>query len=118
MPEVLWVIGILLLVGAAAAIELVPWPVLLELGNQIMLTSAAVGVPLELIYFAGLGAALRYSGERPRGWYWRSFDHHHLLTPRQRGLVLPFFYLGALSFVAIVLGIAITVLGMLAAALQ
>jgi len=118
VPELLWVIAVLLMIGAAAAIEIVPWPIMLEFGNDFMLSSAALGVPLELLYFMALAWTLGYSGVRPPGWYWRSFKHHHLLGPRQRWIVLPLFYAGALSFLAIVLGIAIAVLGMISAVLQ
>lgn len=118
MPELLWVIAVLLVIGAVAAVQLVPWPDLLQLGNDLMLSAAALGVPLELVYFALLALCLRYNGSPPRGWYWRSFDHHHRLGTGQRWLVLPWFYIGALSFLAIVLGIAITVLAMIGAAVQ
>ena len=118
MPELLWVIGVLMLISAAAIVQLVPWPYLLEAGNQFMLAAAALGVPLEGIYYLLLGLTLSYAGTRPRGWYWRPFKHHHLLSVRQRWLVLPFFYSGALSFLAIVFGIGVTLLGMLAAVIQ
>jgi hypothetical protein len=118
MPELLWVLGLLAVVCAAATVELVPWPVLLEGGNTFMLASAAIGVPVELVYYLLLAIALAYAGRRPSGWFWRPFQHHHLLGPRQRWLVLPWFYTGALAFVAIVLGIAVVLLGMLAAVVQ
>lgn len=111
MHEALWVLGLLLVVGAYAAIGLVPGDVLVLTGQYVMLGSAAVGVPLELLYFALLAWALRLNGTAPDGWYWRSFNHHHLLTRQQRFLVLPPFYAGALAFLGIALGIAIVLLG-------
>ena len=111
MHELLWVMGLLVLVGAWAAVGLVPGDSLVLGGQYVMLSSAAVGVPLEILYFALLAWALHFNGAAPPGWYWRSFDHHHLLTPLQRRLVLPPFYGGALAFLGIGLGIAIVVLG-------
>src|SRR5690348_10658318 len=111
MQELLWVAALLLLVGAWAAVGLVPGDALVLAGRSVMLGSAALGIPLELVYFALLGWALHTNGATPEGWYWRSFAHHHLLSPRQRLIVLPPFYAGALAFLGIGLGIAITVLG-------
>lgn len=111
MLEAFWVIGLLLVVCGYAAIGLVPGDVLVVTGQGVMLSSAAIGLPLELLYFALLGWALRANDATPKGWYWRSFAHHHLLTKPQRLVVLPPFYAGALAFVGIALGIAIVLLG-------
>ena len=111
MHEALWVLGLLLLVAAWAVVGLVPGDALVLAGRAVMLGSAAAGIPLELVYFALLGSALHANGTAPAGWYWRSFAHHHLLTRRQRLVVLPPFYGGALAFLGIGLGIAIVVLG-------
>ena len=111
MQELLWVIGLLALIGAWAAIGLVPGDALVMAGERVMLSAAALGVPLELVYFALLAWALHTNGTAPTGWYWRSFAHHHLLSERQRLLVLPPFYAGALAFLGIGLGILIVVLG-------
>jgi hypothetical protein len=118
MAEVLWVTAMLLLMGAFGAVRLVPWLDILWAGKIMMLGSAGIGVPLEIVYFTTLGAALSWSGRRPAGWYWRPFLHHHLLSPRQKLVVLPWYMTGALAFVGIVLGIGVTVLGMIAAAVQ
>ena len=111
MQELFWVLGLLAIIGAWAAVGLVPGDALVYGGQYLMLTAAALGIPLELLYFALLAWALHFNGQPPKGWYWRSFDHHHGLTPLQRQLVLPPFYAGALAFLAIGLGIAIVVLG-------
>lgn len=118
MPEIVWVIGVVLLLCAVGAVELVPWIQLINSGNALMLNGAALGIPLELIYFVTLGIALTRTRQRPRGWYWRTFQHHHLLTRTQKVLVLPWFVAGALTFLCIVLGIVITVLGMIGAVVQ
>jgi hypothetical protein len=114
MHEAAWVLGLLVVVCGYAAIGLVPGDVLVVSGQAVMLTSAAIGVPLELIYFALLAWALRANGSAPKGWYWRSFAHHHLLTRAQRNVVLPPFYAGALAFIGMSLGIALVVLGFIA----
>lgn len=114
MQEALWVLGILVVVCALAITRLVPADQLVLFGQQLMLGAAALGVPLEALYFLLLAWALRANGDAPSGWYWRSFEHHHLLRGWQRRVVLPPFYLGALAFLAIVLGIVISVLGFIA----
>ncbi|HMI93640.1 MAG TPA: hypothetical protein VK509_19840 [Polyangiales bacterium] len=111
MHEALWVLGLVLLVAAWAVFGLVPGDALVLAGQSVMLGSAALGVPLELAYFALLAWALHHNGVVPHGWYWRSFAHHQLLTKRQRLLVMPPFYAGAFAFLGIGLGIAIVVLG-------
>src|SRR5262245_29935073 len=118
MPEVLWVLALLLLLGGLSAVQLVPWQNLLGVGYDLMLNSAGIGIPLELVYFVTLALALKHSGRLPHGWYWRTFEHHHLLSRAQRLLVLPWFFTGALAFLGIVFGIAVTVLGMIAAVVQ
>lgn len=107
-------IFVLLLVGLVALglARAVPALVLVEDGRDLMLAAAAVGIPLQVVYFGLLGACLAWSQRRPAGWFWRPFEHHHLLTPAQRWLVLPVFYAGAIAFVAIVLGISSVVLGL------
>jgi hypothetical protein len=118
MHELGFVIGLLLLIGAYASVGIVPWYVMVEAGRTLILSAAALGIPLELVYFAALGFALKQNGRTPDGWYWRSFSHHHLLTASQRPWVLAPFYGGALAFLAIAFGIAIVLLGFLAAAAQ
>lgn len=108
-------LGGLLALGLASA---VPGVVLVQDGQYVMLAAAAVGLPLEALYYALLAATLTWSGVRPRGWYWRPFAHHHLLSPPQRRLVLPVFWAGALAFVVILLGIATVLLGLVDMALE
>jgi hypothetical protein len=118
MLEAAWALLVLVVVGAITATVLVPWGQLIEAGQLLMLGAGAVGIPLEILYFALLGIALGRSGGRPKGWYWASFLHHHLLSDRAKKLVLPCFYAGALAFVAIGLGILLVMLGFVAALRQ
>jgi hypothetical protein len=115
MQEVLWVLGLLLVICGLALARVVPADELVSVGQQLMLGAAALGVPLEVLYFALMAWALRANRDAPRGWYWRSFEHHHRLRGWQRRVVLPPFYLGALAFLGIVLGIVISLLGFAAA---
>ncbi|MDJ0789689.1 MAG: hypothetical protein QNK05_23075 [Myxococcota bacterium] len=99
----------LLGIGIAQAL---PALVLIEEGQALMLAAGAIGIPLQILYYTLLGVALTATQSRPAGWYWRPFAHHHLLTEVQRWVVLPVFYTGALSFLAILFGIGVTLLGL------
>lgn len=116
MAEAGWALGLLLLLGGVTAVEMLGFANLVELGQQIMLGSAALGIPLELAYYVLLGLAIARHPACPRDWYWRPFMHHQLLDTRARWIVLPLFYLGALSFLGIVIGILTVLLAFVAAA--
>jgi hypothetical protein len=108
MKEALWVLGALLVMVLLGVARAVPFLDLIAAGQSVMLYGAAFGVPFEIVYFTALGVSL--GGQRPVGWYWRPFVHHHLLTKSQRVVVLPFYALGALSFAVATLGIATVVI--------
>lgn len=119
MPrELLWIGVVVLVVGINTAVRLVPPLQIIEGGVALMLGSAAPGIPLQVVYFGALAFALHRRGVLPRGWYWRTFDHHKQLIGRERPLVLVWFWLGFACFVGIVLGIATTLLGLVVFALQ
>ncbi len=118
MQELAWASLVLVALGAVTATVLLPWEQLLGAGQSLMLTSAAVGIPLEIVYYAALGILLGYGRERPKGWQWRSFDYHKELSARGKLLVLPFFFAGALAFLLSGLGIGIVVLAFVAAVRQ
>jgi hypothetical protein len=111
MQEVLWVLGLLLAVAGYAAVSVVPADELVMAGQYVMFRSAALGVPLEVVYFGLLAWALRTNGGAPPRWYMRSFEHHFRLQAWQRLWILPPFYAGALAFLGIILGILISLLG-------
>jgi hypothetical protein len=116
MLEIMWVVLLLVAMAGFGAVAMFPWEQVMNVGRSLMLLSAAAGIPLELVYFGLLGAALTRAGNRPQGWYWRSFIHHRLLSRRARFVVLPWFYAGALCFAGIALGILIVLLSFIAAA--
>lgn len=115
MQETLWVLGFLLAAAAYVAATTVAPDQLVFAGQYVMFRAAAVGVPLELVYFALLAWALRANHNAPTGWYWRSYESHSLLHQWQRYWIMPPFYLGALAFLGIVLGIVISLLGFVTA---
>jgi hypothetical protein len=115
MHETLVVLAVIALACAVTAAGSLPALAIVQAGESVMLGSASFGIPLELAYFGLLWIALRLGPEPiPRGWFWRPFVHHPLLTSGARCAVLPVFFSGALAFVGIVLGMAIVVVGMLA----
>ncbi len=112
MPIELIIVGAILLCFAAiAALALAPPLALLKAGVALGIGAAAIGVPLQIIYFAALRAVLNKSGVLPKGWYWRTFAHHHLLNKHQRKFVLPWFWAGFVAFVVVSLGLLIVLLG-------
>ncbi len=118
MLELAWAFLLILALGAVTATVLVPWQGLLETGQVVMVASAAIGIPLEIIYYAALGFLLGRGRTRPAGWHWRSFAYHKELSPRARLIVLPFFFAGALAFLFAALGIGLVFIAFVAAARQ
>ncbi len=118
MREVLIAVGLFLIVALVGSALVLPPEDLISLGEVVMLAGAAVGVPLFVIYYAALGLILRRAGVAPEGWYWRSFAHHHLLVGGERWVVLPWFWVGMVGFIASFLGIATVILGVIAAAVH
>jgi hypothetical protein len=115
MQETLWVLGFLLAAAAYLAATTIAPEQLVIAGQYVMFRAAAFGVPLELLYFALLAWALHANANAPKGWYWRSYEAHPRLRRWQRCWVLPPFYLGALAFLGIVLGIVISIIGFITA---
>ena len=118
MLEMLWALLVVVVLAAVTATTLVPWEQLLRLSQSLMLGSAAIGVPLEIIYYAALGYLLGRGRERPKGWQWRSFVYHKELTTTGKWIVLPFFFVGALAFMVSALGILIAIIAFVAAVRQ
>ena len=117
MREIGIVTVLLVLFFVAGAAQTLPWHALFDLGQHMMFRAAWIGIPTELTYYAATAVALHRSGPPPPGWYWRSFEHHHLLTRTQRLVILPLFGLGAAAFAVAVVGIAILVLSVIIAAM-
>ena len=90
------VVGLALL---GYGLQFLAQPAVYEAAWVLMSLLGVLAVFAELVYFAALFVALRANGNVPDRWYARSFAHHKLLTPLQRRLVLPPFFLGALCLV-------------------
>jgi len=105
------VVGLLGLFAAAALFDPVT---LVNAGRGLMLNAIVVAVPFELAYFGALAVALRRHGS-PRGWAWRSFDFHDLLSSAERRWVLPWFYVGTFAMGFAMLGVLVVVVGGLSA---
>ena len=118
MRETAFALGIGLFLLLISVLLTLPSESVMVWGTTIMLGGAAVGLPLELYYFTALAVALGRRSVLPRGWYWRSFAHHHLLEGTERWIVLPAFYAGALAFVVCMLGIVVAMTGLVAALLS
>ncbi len=118
MQEIGVVTAIIALLLFVVFLASAPGDQLILMGQSGMLTLGAVGVGLEVVYFALLGAALHRRKVAPKGWYWRSFAHHHLLSKSERRVIMPFFVLGAIAFLLIVLFIIVTVAGVVSLFVQ
>ncbi len=106
MRELGLVFGICLVMGGLCLVVLLDPERVMLAGRSLMLWSAAIAVPLEGLYFLGLFLARRRQGA-PKGWYWRSFEHHDRLGPRERWLVLGCFVAGGLGMVLATLGVVV-----------
>jgi len=85
----------------------------LHAGWVFMIQLGLASVVCEVLYFQALFVSLRANGEVPERWYERSFDHHHLLSLRQKVLVLPFFWAGALGLsVALLVSLVLAFAGL------
>lgn len=114
MRETAVALGVLVALSFIAWLLTLPPAAVMLTGQTIMLGGGAVGIPLEAVYYALLGAALYRRSVLPEGWYWRPFEHHHLLRRGEGWLVLPFFWTGLLAFVVCMIGIAVTTVGLVA----
>ncbi len=112
MREIALALGIAALLGGFAVALTAPPELVMIAGRNVMLLGGVVGTPIEVVYFGLLAWTLSRRSALPRGWYWRTFDHHWLLVGRERWVVLPWFYAGAFAFVVCVLGIVASALGL------
>ena len=109
MREVLYAFGLFAIIGLIGLVAFLDPVQVMAWSQTLMVWGVTLAAPFELAYFAGLGRALHRT-DAPRGWYWRSFDHHKALGPRERYLVLGCFAVGstlmALASLAVVVVIA------------
>jgi hypothetical protein len=96
--------GVCLLSLAALVLPLVPAEWILTGGAVCTGAGLLLGVPTGFWYHVRLRACLRRRGSLPRRWWLRPVGLHGRLAPEERGLVLPWFYLGGAGFVLTVAG--------------
>jgi hypothetical protein len=72
-----------------------------------------LGVPTGFYYHVLLRRELLRQGELPRGWYWRPFVHHERLDDEAAARLRPWWTLGGLGFVLIVLALVISVVALM-----
>lgn len=116
MVETLIVVALLaLLAGAGWAALLLPWQVIVVAGAALAAAGLLFGVPTGFYYHLRLHAQLAPRGVLPARWWWSPVKFHRHLRADERGRVMPWFYAGAIGFLLIVLGCAITLFGLLLA---
>jgi hypothetical protein len=115
VSEALLVLGVVATLAGAALLAAVVEPdVLLQAGAWITVVGLAIGVPAGCGYHVVLYRALRARGRPPARWWLRPVDLHVLLHGRDRSRVLGWFVLGGATFLMVVIGCAVVVLGLLA----
>ena len=82
----------------------VAWLDLLRGGATLILVGLLLSIMGGGVYHVMLYRALQPRGALPRGWYWNPTALHTALERRERGVVLPWFYLGASAFGLVMLG--------------
>ena len=104
---------VLLVLGAMAALALVPWPWLLEAGALVTALGFLLGLPPALVYHLRLRAALKRRDRLPPRWWLEPSRLHRHLEAADRPRVIPWFVAGAVGFVVVVVGCGLVVLGAL-----
>lgn len=94
--EALIAVGIFVGVALLALVVSIDPVLVMATGKTVMVGAVWFAFPFELLYFAGLGLAVRRAGGS-RGWYWRSFEHHDKLGPKEKWVWLSCFALGSIG---------------------
>jgi hypothetical protein len=105
VPELLvTALFLALLGGMALAVAALPAFALLWAAAAITGLGCAIGIPGGVAYHLALRRELLRVGELPRGWLWRPTRQHDLLDDEANGRIRPWFLLGGLGFMLIMLG--------------
>ncbi|MCP4674868.1 MAG: hypothetical protein GY854_05035 [Deltaproteobacteria bacterium] len=118
MRELLLVIVLVVVFAALGAVALVSWRTLFYVSIWLVVIGIVVGVPTGFIYHVLLYRKLKPRDEIPRGWVWGPIRLNAKLTPRERLLVLPWCYVGAMGFFVIIVGFVLIVASMILAQSQ
>lgn len=92
-----------------------PWDWLIAGGLALGLLGLALGVPTGLVYHLRLREALLREHALERRWWLRPVSLHERITAPDMGRVLPWFRAGAASFVVVILGSVLMVIGVMKA---
>jgi hypothetical protein len=113
MVETLLVLlAIAVLSGLSLLAITVPPVVLAWLCLGLIFAGFLLGVPSGLYYHVLLRRELVRQGDLPKGWYWRPFVHHERLEDDALSRLRPWWTLGGVGFVLIVLALAISVVAL------
>ena len=116
MPELLLAAAIALFLGGGAAlVGWLAWQTLLTLGLVLLGLGTLGSFPSSVLYHVRLHRSLAPRGALPRRWWLSPIRLHERLDPAGRAAVLPWFYVGAASFVLAVLGGVLALAGILRA---
>ena len=103
-------VGLGLLGGAALLVATLPPLTLLWLAGGLSALGCLVGVPCGALYHVVLRRELLLAGPLPTGWIWHPTRHHVLLAPAGRARIWPWFMLGALGFLLVMVGAGLATL--------
>lgn len=110
MIEILMVFGgVLVLAGLSLLALFVPPLALVWLCLMLLATGFLLGVPTGVYYHVLLRRELQRLGPLPPRWYIRPFAHHELLDEDAQARLKPWWTLGGLGFVLIVLALALAI---------
>jgi hypothetical protein len=114
MLETLIVLAVVaLMVAAGVAVLAIPAGALVVTGFVCASLGMAVGVPAGFWYHVQLRAALLRRAPLPERWWLYPTRFHQDLSPLERRRFMPWFYLGAASFMICMLGALVAMLGVL-----
>jgi hypothetical protein len=104
MRELLIAAGLTAALVGLAVLLLVRWESLFYWGLLLVAAGMIVGVPTGFVYHVLLYRTLRRRDRLEKGWIWKPFKLHVHLERGDKLRVMPWAYMGALGFFAIVLG--------------
>jgi hypothetical protein len=113
-PEVLETVavvaGVALLGTLAFLVASLPPMSLLWSAATVIGIGCAVGIPTGVGYHVVLRRELMRVGPLPQGWLWSPTKHHDQLDPAGMSRVRPWLWSGGMSFLVIMLGLALMTL--------
>lgn len=104
------VVGLALLGGGALLVATLPPLTLLWTSAALSAVGCLVGVPCGALYHLVLRRELLREGPLPSGWLWHPTRHHGQLAATGRARIWPWFVLGALGFLLVMLGASLATL--------